>query len=156
MHIPNNTLTSNLNSLYDGTILTGSLYAYNLPVKFSTSIAGLMNISQIIVSASLYSSIISGILSSPSCLWSLFNMLEIITYLPLNSIPYPEQLLTLFNSIGVLSIFPNPLSKLIHSENDSTPYLEAQRYGFTTSLFFSNAAQFLLNFVIFIAFIPFL
>ena len=83
-------------------------------------------------------------------------MLEIITYLPLNSIPYPEQLSAFYNSIGPLNIFPNPISNIIPSDNSSTPYLEAQRYGLTTSLFLSNAGPFLLNFLIFTALVPFL
>ena len=152
--IKNSNLTSQSNSLYNGETLKGSLSSYTPSIKLSAATAAIMNNSQTITKSVVSISIVAGLLSNPACIWTLFNMIEIITYLPLNSMPYPDQLSAFFTNAGPLGIIPNPITYLVPSDTDAIPYLEAERYGFTTSLFIINAGPFIYNFIIFILLIP--
>ena len=145
----------------DGYILkkrkfTNELYQYNFPYQSPKSIQVVSNSTKKIVQAAASSSILVGLLSNPACFWVLMNTLDIISFLPLNSVPYSTQLKEFLNSFGMLSLLPNPIKNFVSLDDNYAPYSEAKNYGFDTSLFHINAGTYLVNLSIFLLLIPIL
>lgn len=135
---------------------TNKLYQYDFPYQSPKSVQAVSNSTKKVVQAAASSSILVGLLSNPSCFWVLMNTLEIISFLPLNDIPYSAQLETFFTSFGVFNLVPNPIKDLVSFDQNLTPYSEAKNYGFDTSLFHINAGTYLVNLAFFLLIIPFL
>ena len=138
-------LTSENNSLYAKSELTETLYAKTTSTSKSkqsqnptTTISNLKNSAKPLTTATLASSAASSMFSNPSLFWILFNTLELISFMPIGSIPYPESLVTFFTYLNSLSIFPSPSSILGVAGEDYPAYYEARKYGIDTSLFLVN------------------
>jgi hypothetical protein len=114
------------------------------------------NNTQTIVKAAASSSVLVALMSNPACFWVFMNTLEIISFLPLNDVPYSDQLEKFFTSFGTFNLIPNPLKDLVSFDESLTPYSEAKNYGFDTSLFHINAGSYLINLAFFLILIPIL
>jgi hypothetical protein len=101
---------------------------------------------KIIVSSSLGTSIVS----SPGVAWSLLNTIQLIAFLPLNSNPLTPTLKDFLTSFSSYNIIPNPLECFFDLDASSEPYLEARRFGISTSVFLINVGS---NFLVFVGFL---
>ena len=86
----------------------------------------------------LFSSIATSLASNPSSLWSILNTIQLIIYMPLNSISYPSQLRHLSGSLIDYNIIPNLLNEFIHPNSTSIPYAVAYNFGIKTSVLLIN------------------
>lgn len=89
----------------------------------------LVNSTKTITKLIVGTTLVSGLISNPSCIWLRMNILEILTFFPLNSLPYSEPLMEFFDSINSINIIPNPASYFITTSNSSIPYQEAYKFG---------------------------
>lgn len=98
--------------------------------------------------------IAAALVKSPSFMWSFMNSMDVIAYLPLNSITYPGGLVLYFSTLGSLNLLPNPATYLFSISNTSEPYLEARRFGFETSYFLYNNGILTAYFIVYVSLIP--
>lgn len=82
-----------------------------------------------------------GLLSgSPSAFLALINTVQLLTYLPLTTIPLPAALKSKLMAINLLSFVPNPASQIAKCEgNESDVPQFARDYGFSTAAVLVNA-----------------
>ena len=95
--------------------------------------------SQTAIAASTLSSLING---SPSNFWSLLNQLQLITYIPLSTLPIPPRFASTLAALNVNSFLTNPFSYAFqtHSYGNCTSVNAfAENYGIETSLLLLNA-----------------
>lgn len=100
--------------------------------------------SQVVVGASLGASLIS----NPSAAWILINTIEVISYIPLSDPPLSDRLIGFFQGIGSFNPTPNFAEDIFDSNSTETPYYEAYKYGFSTSVFLLNTSPTLAVFFI--------
>ena len=147
--IKNKKLKSSDNSLYYQTDLSVNLYKLESNNKLSKV---LKSNTKSAVGAALGVAAFSGLFGSASFFWILFNTLQLITFLPLNSTPYPKDLVEFFTYLNLFNLFPSIYKLIGLKVDDSLPYFEARRFGINTSLFLVNieliVVQFLINLII--------
>ena len=146
-------IVSSLGALLKNYQLTGKLHYYYAIQRSSTALAA-VNSTKALASTMIAASLTAGVMSNPSCMWVLLNTLEIITYLPLNSLPYSQTLTQFFTLLNSVNIIPNPAQYIMTTGNDSLPYEQAGNYGFDTSVFLFNAGPWIANICIFMALVP--
>lgn len=141
---------------FDNSILYINLSYIYVQVLFPSSfiVQAIVNSSSTSIKVSISSSIVAALVSNPSFLWSLMNCLDIMSYLPLSSLPYTDSLVSYFTTLGSLNVFPNPADYFFTISNTSEPYLEGKRFGFETSYFLYNSGLLLSYFIISISLIP--
>ena len=122
----------------------------------SSTTSSVANATTSITKGVITSSVAAAVASNPSSFWTLFNTLELISFLPLNGIPYPPKLRAFIMSLGSYSMVPIPSSEPKEYNSGPKPYKEAQEYGIDNSLFFVNSFAYLAIFTIFIAALPIL
>jgi hypothetical protein len=66
----------------------------------SATTSKVANVTTTITKAVISTSITAAIVSNPSSFWTLFNTIEFISFLPLNSVKYPPKLKTFIQSFG--------------------------------------------------------
>ena len=88
--------------------------------------------------------------SNPSALYSILNTIQMIIFMPLNSVKYPEKLRKLSSSLIVYNVVPNFFGYCFDSNSTSVPYREAYQFGIQSSVIFLNAGAL---FTIFFAFL---
>ena len=151
------TFTSSLisanGSEFHNSELVGYLHAYTVPYT-NANLQAISNSTTTIVAAVVSTAVASALISNPSNLWTVLNTIQIISYIPLGSVPLPPNLQNFFQGISVLNLINNPMRLVITSKNTGQPYLEASQYGFTTSLFLLNAGVYIANLLCFLALIP--
>jgi hypothetical protein len=79
-----------------------------------------------------------GLVIGPSVFWTLFNTCDLMSFLPLGSIPYPKVLSHFFKQLDPISYFPSPFSLISIPRITEPAYLEARNYGISNSIFFYN------------------
>ena len=84
------------------------------------------------------SSICSAIVSNPAATWTLLNTIQLLAFLPLNSLILTDNLEKFFKGIAKFNIIPNFLTEYYPTNTSGSPYLQAQRYGIKTSVFIIN------------------
>ena len=146
-------IVSSLGELLKNYELAGKLHYY-FAIQTSYMALAAVNSTKALAKTAIAASVAAGVMSNPSCLWVLMNTLEIITYLPLNKLPYSQALMQFFTTLSGINIIPNPAEYLITTGNDSLPYEQAGNYGFNTSLFLFNAGPWIANIFIFMALVP--
>ena len=125
-------------------------------IDTSTPIAQVSHYSsQAALSTSLVSSLLTG---SFSALWSLFNQLQLLTYIPMTAINLPADLASMLTAINVNDMFPSPLAYIPQPSN-STGCVDlpgyASKYGLNSPIFFENAGiMFTAAFSSFFAYFP--
>ena len=83
----------------------------------------------------------ASIMSNPTALWSVLNTIQLIIFLPLNSVPYPKKLKNMSKSLVDYNFFPNVFSYFIEPYCTSKPYKQAYDFGITSSVFFINTGK---------------
>ena len=146
-------LISTNGSAFQNYELIGYLHEYAVPYT-NANLQSVSNATATVVASIVSTAVFSGLISNPSNLWTLLNTLQIISYIPLSSIPLPPNLQTFFQGTSGLNIVTNPMFLVITSKNTGQPYLEASQYGFTTSLFVLNAGVYITNLLCFLVLIP--
>ena len=81
------------------------------------------------------------LVSNPLALWSLLNTIQLFTFMPLNSVPYPEKFKKITISLLNYNIVPNLLEYFIDPNTTSEPYKEAIDIGITTSVVLLNCGK---------------
>ena len=90
------------------------------------------------VKVAVGASIGTSMVSNPSALWSLLSTIQLIIFMPLNSVPYPDKLKKISGSLITYNIIPNVFTYIVGPNCTSTPYKEAYDYGILTSVFLIN------------------
>lgn len=91
---------------------------------------------QSVITVSAMSSVFSG---SPSSFWSLFNQLQLITYIPLSNIPLSTNFASTLMALNMNSYLTNPFSYVFTSSNCTEIPEYAAKYGLDSSLFLLNS-----------------
>lgn len=113
----------------------------------STTVQGALTVS-------LASSLFTG---SPTLLLSLFNQLQLVTYIPLINVKIPDSFGNTLLGLSVNGFSFNPLSFLYDSGKASAPPSFARSCGFDTSLFLLNSSSLILSFAcVLFTFLPIL
>ena len=81
------------------------------------------------------------LLSNPSTLWSIINTIQLLIFMPLNSIPYPDKLNKMSQTLIEYNLMPNIFSKLFESNCTSEVYDRAKEFGIGSSVFFLNCGK---------------
>ena len=116
----------------------------------SSTTSSVANATTSITKGVISSSVAAAAASNPSSFWTFFNTLELISFLPLNGIPYPPKLREFIKSLGSYSMIPIPSKDSEVYNSGPDPYKEAQEYGLDNSLLFVNTFGYLSIFTIFI------
>ena len=128
-------LISGYNNQLDKYVYSVGLYEYTpgyartSAITNSTASAG-----QVVVATSISLAIVS----NPSAAWALLNTIQIIGYIPLNSNPLTPGLFAFITGLGQYNLIPNSFEYIFDSNTTGTPYLQASKYGFSTSVFLIN------------------
>jgi hypothetical protein len=97
------------------------------------------------VSAGLATSLLNG---NPASVLSLVNQLQLVSYLAMSKIPFPEEFASTLAGMNVGQMLPNPTANLIHfsvNYSSQTPPGYVQDYGVETMLFLANAKSVLMT-----------
>ena len=119
-------------------------------IQISATTSKVANVTTTITKAVISTSITAAIVSNPSSFWTLFNTIEFISFLPLNSVKYPQKLKTFIQSFGSYSMIPIPIKSKNLIDKGPNPYKEADDYGLETSLIIVNTFIYFATFVGFI------
>ncbi|OMJ66638.1 hypothetical protein SteCoe_36451 [Stentor coeruleus] len=154
LSILKNDIRSSSGSFLENYNFTGNLHYYKVFFPSNEITSSSINATKSIVIFCASASIASGLFNNPSTAWVFINTLELLTYLPLGSVSYTENLVEFFTFLGGISIVPNPSEIFFTITNQSTPYKEARNYGFKTSYFIINSGPIIGSFIAFICLIP--
>lgn len=154
LNILKNDVRSSSGSFLENYNFTDSLHFYKVFFPSNEMTSSAINATKNIVIFCASASVASGLFNNPSTAWVFINTLELITYLPLGSVAYTENLVEFFTFLGGVNIVPNPSELFFTITNQSTPYKEARNYGFKTSYFIINAGPIIGSFIVFICLIP--
>ena len=83
----------------------------------------------------------ASLISNPSALWSLLNTIQLITFMPLNSIPYSENFKRVAVTFINYNIAPNLFEDIILPNSTSEPHEQAKDFGITTSVILLNGGR---------------
>ena len=133
----------------------GYLKEYS-PKTISKTAAAVINSTGAATKTAVTSSIGASIMSNPSAAWALLNTIQIIIFLPLGTNSLTPTLIAFFNSFSGYNLIPNAFSYFIGEDDMNEPYLEARKYGMSTSVFFINFGSTLAPFIIGIIIWPFI
>jgi hypothetical protein len=78
------------------------------------------------------------LVSNPSACWTLLNTIQIISYLPLNSLPYTPKLKSFHASLTSYNLLPNPFEYFVPPNSSSEPFKQAKKFGIDSSVFLLN------------------
>ncbi|CAG9326438.1 unnamed protein product [Blepharisma stoltei] len=150
------TNSSNIFSIYDAVLenisLEGSLYKYEYTSPYIETIAQQATAgSQIAVATSLISSFVT---PNPSSLWSMTNVIEVLSFITLSGIPLSASVYTFLNNLNSFNIMPNIFEKYVDSSNGEKPYKQAYDYGYETNLFLLNCGSILTSLCIIVICFP--
>ena len=133
-------IQSTLGGQLDVSMLTGLLHplpAQTVGVSLNSSAATTAAAaSKTALATTTLSSVFSG---SPSSFWSLLNQLQLITYIPLSTLPLPARFASTLAALNVNSFLTNPFSYVFHADNCTQVPDFAENYGVDTSLLLLNA-----------------
>ena len=87
---------------------------------------------------------------NPASLFTLVNSVQMLTYLPLSTIPLPDELKKQLIGLNLQLFISNPVAKYLsaNTEGDSSTPEFAQDYGFTAPSFLSNTGNILVTTVL--------
>ena len=122
--------------------------------EISTTSSVIANTTTSVTKAVISSSLTAAVASNPSSFWTFFNTLELISFLPINSIKYPDKLRDFIKSLGSSSMIPFPINKKLYIDSGPAPYKEAKEFGLDTSLFIVNTFVYIGTFTLFILAYP--
>ena len=88
----------------------------------------------------------TSIASNPSALWSILNTIQLIIFMPLNSIEYPEKLAKMSSSLMEYNLIPNLLSYCFSPNSTTLPYDKAYEFGIQSSIIFINIGSLIVMF----------
>ena len=91
-----------------------------------------------------------GVISSPSALWSTLNTIQLISNMPLNSVPYSSKLKQTSSALTISSFLPNPISKYLNKEATTKPKGRIKEFGIESSAILYNISQVWVIFLILI------
>ena len=162
-----NFLTSQNNSLYTPSVMTETLTPKTSQTSESesiskqsrnspTTISNIKASTKSLTTAALASSAATSMFTHPSLFWILFNTLELISYMPIGSVPYPASLISFFTYLNSLSIFPSPSSLFGLAGKEYPAYYEARKYGVNSCLFLVNIDIILTHLILNVIFIALL
>ncbi|CAG9335195.1 unnamed protein product [Blepharisma stoltei] len=122
------------NGILNSSEISAALNAYD-PAPYSATIESISSQaetgSKTIVSGAVALSFIN---PSPSGLWSIMNTLQILSYLTLSGIPLSSKMNSFLNNLNSFSIFPNIFTYFIDENEGSTPYSQAEEFGYDSDL----------------------
>lgn len=82
-------------------------------------------------------------LSNPTALWSLLNTIQLITFMPLNAVPYSQRFRKITLTLLNINIVPNLLEYFMDPNSTSEPYEQALEFGVRTSSILLNAGKYI-------------
>lgn len=128
------------NSVLESHNFTGNLYAITIDVKFyGIELKQGFNII-------LISSLATSIMSNPSTLWSILNTVQLIIYMPLNSVPHSDKLKKISASLLNYNLIPNVFKSFIDKNCTTIPYNQAYEFGIKSSVFILNLGSMIIIF----------
>jgi hypothetical protein len=80
----------------------------------------------------------TSIVSNPSALWSLLSTIQLITFMPLNAVAYPDKLRNISSSFIDYNMVPNLFKLIFNPNSTSVPYENALNYGIESSVLLIN------------------
>ena len=87
--------------------------------------------------------------SNPLGLWFILNTIQLIMFMPLNSVNYPEKLRKFSHSLMDYNIIPNVFEFLIDPHCTSEPYSKAYEFGIESSNIFINLGSMIIFFLVY-------
>ena len=125
-----------------------SLYNYNLTgfLNFSSSKSS-QSTSNPTFQIMTFIAIALASLSNPSSLWAMLNTIQLIYYMPLNSVPYTDLLRETTDSLIDYSIVPNIFSIVSCPAATSPPSKNVKRFGIKSSVLLLNSGPIWLSFI---------
>ena len=79
--------------------------------------------------------------SNPTGLWALLNTIQLISFMPLNSVDYPQTLKEISNGFFNYNILPNIFANYLDPNSTNPPYKHALELGISTSVVFINIGR---------------
>ena len=131
----NDEFYSNLNSTLANSSFVGYFYAENSTIDFENSKLKQVVQPSIIVAASI------SIASNPTALWSLLNSIQLLSFMPLNSINYPKDLKEISNGFINYNMIPNLFEQNLDPNSTKLPYKQAFELEILTSVVLINMGK---------------
>ncbi|CAG9321678.1 unnamed protein product [Blepharisma stoltei] len=129
------------NGLLKTNKLYGGLYSYD-PYEWTAKMIDLSSHIAIIVQSTLATSLgLSFINFNPVGLWSLMNIISMVTYLPLVNVKMSEKMTDFFKDTGNYNPIPNIFEYFIDKSDGESPYELAERAGVDTDLLLINIGK---------------
>ena len=95
-----------------------------------------------LLAGGLTTSLLAGNLAT---IYSLINIVQMITYFPLSTVQLPDNLRALMVSLNLQAYFPNPLAGSLGPVEGNAPEF-ARQYGYESATFLANAGVILISF----------
>jgi hypothetical protein len=96
----------------------------------------------------------TSLVSNPTTSWIALNTIQLITYLPLASIDFSEEMLNFLQAIGSYNTMPELIGSYISTTSSKKPGKRYNRVGIETSVFWVNFGKCAILLMIYLAFIP--
>ena len=96
----------------------------------------------------------TAVVSNPASCWILLNTIQLITYFPLCSIDFSEDMLGFFQGIGSYNAMPAYVKSSISTTSSKAPNERIQRIGIHSSVFIANFGKNALVLFVYIALVP--
>jgi hypothetical protein len=127
--------------------MIGTLESFS-PETISESTAKVINSTGAATKTVVTSSIGASLMSNPSAAWALLNTIQIIIFLPLGSNSLSQTILDFCDSFSGYNLLPSVFSYFLNEDDMTEPYLEARKYGISTSVFLMNFGSTLLPLIV--------
>ena len=137
--------------------LSGELSEFTFlnPYKNDALLEASLTSSKSSVTVAVSSSLFSALISDPSAAWALLNTIQLLNYIPINSLPLTDTLKIFLSDKAKYNIIPNFYAKHYPQNTSGRPYLEARRYGIQTSVLIQSIGPSLILFLCITSLWPF-
>ncbi|CAG9335175.1 unnamed protein product [Blepharisma stoltei] len=129
-----NNIRSVSNGILNSSEISAALNSYD-PAPYSPIVSTIASQAKAAALIAVSGAVALSVLNpSPSSLWSIMNVLQILSYLTLSGIPLSSKISTFLNNLNSYNLFPNIFQYFIDENEGNAPYSKAQDFGFESDL----------------------
>ena len=108
------------------------------------------------ISSAASAAFTSTLFSNPASCWILLNTIQLISYFPLCSIDFSQEMIDFFQGIGNYNIIPEVFKSFLSETSSEAPNDKCKRVGITTTVFWINFGKNVIPLLGYICLIPLL
>ena len=106
------------------------------------------------VSAAASAAFTSTLFTNPASCWVLLNNIQLISYFPLCSIDFSQEMIDFYQGIGNYNPIPDVFKSILSETSSEAPNEKCKRVGITTTVFWANFGKNVISLVGYLCLIP--